>query len=562
MERISPTEMMRRFLTIAFFLIAILAVFPLYTRLKVVAAPIPPGVHLGGLDLSDLKDKEDIRAHLEGVYSQPIALDFAGKRLALRPQDVDFHLDVDQMVAEASRYLEGPQFIDIAVRYALGFDQQRRDVPARFMLDNEKLRAWLEQAAAENNTLPKSARAIAPPEPENEETRVGATAVMSDETLLDGSTIPMTDTIQTRTPVTQTAILDWEWLPGSSGYTLDVETSIPLVVAALSSSDRRNAKLATIETPPPPPSMDDLARVLDNQTMNFPGFAAIYVHDLVSDEEAIVDGEVAFSGMSTMKIGIAAAVMRKLANGIQADDPLSYEVGQWLDYALGESNNYAANLLLRWLGDGNVNAGVAAFTDFMTSLGFTSTYMQSGYDFETALPERPTPGNQQEEWDTDPDSNIQSTPIEMGRILSAIYECTQGNGVLVETYPDEITPDECWQILFYMTHDQFQEMVWGGLPDLTERWIVHKHGFAFESHSDVALIWGPKGPYVVSIFLFRRGWMDWETSNGTMKKLSRIIWNFFEFQNELESKPFPPAPELRPPPGYVPINHIVPALDE
>ena len=206
-----------------------------------------------------------------------------------------------------------------------------------------------------------------------------------------------------------------------------------------------------------------------------------------------------------------------------------------------------------------LTTGTRRFSEFMASLGFTSTYMQSGYDFETQLPELPTAGNQQSEWDTDPDTNIQSTAAEMGRILSAIYECTQGKGVLLATYPAEITPDECWQILFYMTHDQFQELVWGGLPDLPQRWIVHKHGFAFESHSDVALVWGPTGPYVVSIFLYRKGWMDWETSNGAMQQASRIIWNFFEFQNRLAKGAVPQPPELKPPAGYVQINQIVPA---
>jgi beta-lactamase class A len=278
--------------------------------------------------------------------------------------------------------------------------------------------------------------------------------------------------------------------------------------------------------------------------------------DATPEAEASVDSDVAFSGMSTLKIGIAAAVMRKLANGVAADDAGSQEIGLLLDYALGESNNYAANQLLAYLGDGDINTGTRAFTEFMRSLGFTSTYMQSGYDSQVQLAQIPTPGNQQTEWETDPDTNLQSTPREMGRILSAIYACTQGTGPLLEIYPGEITPDECWQILFYMTHDQFREMVWGGLPDKDNQWIVHKHGFAYESHSDVALVWGPAGPYVMSIFLFREGWMDWATSNSTMQKVSRIAWEFFEFKRaqELAKNPEasapPPAPELAPPPGY------------
>jgi hypothetical protein len=185
--------------------------------------------------------------------------------------------------------------------------------------------------------------------------------------------------------------------------------------------------------------------------------------------------------------------------------------------------------------------------------------MQSGYDARTQLPQIPTPGNQREDWNTNPDSNLQTTTAEMGRMLAAIYRCSQGEGPLIELFDGAITPDECGYILFYMSHDQFQEMLWAGLPRPNETWIVHKHGFAFESHSDVALVWGPTGPYVISLFLYRPGWMDWGTSNSTMKDVSRITWDFFAFQAEQTEREAPPPLELTPPPGYVPVNDYVPA---
>jgi beta-lactamase class A len=553
---------MRRFLTLATVLVALLAIFPLYSRLKVVAAPIPPGVYLGGILLSDMKDREQIRSHLQAAYQGPIAVQFADKRLALKPDDVNFYLDVDAMLAEAARYLDGPAFLDIAWRYALGFGQQRRDVPTRFMVDNDKVRAWLQSVAAEYNTDPQPPRAVAQPQSDV----VTVTAIVAEtattETLdepVDEATAAILESAREEATA-EPPLLEWEWIEGSPGHTLDIEASIPRITAALADTENRVAELALVETPPPTPSMADLARILDNMTVQFPGFASIYVHDLTHGDEAAVDADVAFSGMSTLKIGIAAAIMRKLNGGVKANDPDSQEVGQWLDYALGESNNLAANLLLKWLGDGSVQQGTQVFTDFMQSLGFDSTYMQSGYDFETQLAEQPTPGNQQAEWDTDPDSNLQSTPREMGRILSAIYECTQGKGLLVETYPDEISADECSQILYYMTHDEFREMLWAGLPDPDQRWIVHKHGFAFESHSDVGLIWGPSGPYVMSVFLYRSGWMDWATSNSTLKNLSRATWKFFEFQRAEEGNREPPvAPVLQPPPGFVPVTDVAPS---
>lgn len=528
--------MMSRFLQFVVLLVLILSLFPLYTHFKVQAAPVPPGVYLGGLELSAVKDKEEIRRHVEQIYIQPVDVRFGDDRLALLPEMVDFTVDVDQMVSEASQYLEGTEFLDIAVREALGFDQQRRDIPVRFIVNHEKLRAWLTQVAEELNHEPSPARLLTP-------SPRWTNGSMSGTDLPPG--------------YVGVSSRDWTWIGGEPGQTLDLEASIPLIVKALTSPDERVVRLALNETPPPLPTMQDLSREINAYLLNFPGFGAAYIEDLTTGEEAWVDADVSFSGMSTLKIGIAAAVMHKLANGVAADDEEADLVGQWIDYALGESNNHAANQLLSYLGDGSVEVGTARFTAFMRELGMQSTYMQSGYDAQVQLAQIATPGNQRTDWKTNPDSNLQTTTAEMGRTLAAIYECTQGRGLLIETFGDRLTPDECMSILFYMSHDEFQELVWAGLPRPENAWIVHKHGFAYESHSDVALVWGPTGPYVISIFLFREGWMDWFNSNTAMKTISRITWNYFDFQRQQMGITTPEAFILEPPPGYTKLHDYI-----
>ena len=47
--------------------------------------------------------------------------------------------------------------------------------------------------------------------------------------------------------------------------------------------------------------------------------------------------------------------------------------------------------------------------------------------------------------------------------------------------------------------------------------------------------------------------MDWDTSNETLKALSRITWNFFEFMKEHEGLERVEPVVLTPPPGYVPV---------
>ena len=57
---------------------------------------------------------------------------------------------------------ERPEFLDIALRQALGFDQQQRDIPVRYMLDTDRLRSWLEAVALEYDRGPQPARVVAP----------------------------------------------------------------------------------------------------------------------------------------------------------------------------------------------------------------------------------------------------------------------------------------------------------------------------------------------------------------------------------------------------------------
>ncbi len=520
---------MQRLITFIIFLVAILALFPLYAHFKTTAAPIPPGVYLGGLELSDLKNIPEIEQHLEGVYAAPIEVDFAAEQLALLPQEVDFHLNVEEMVAEAGKYLQGPPFIDIAVREALGFTQKRRDVAVRFTLNTAKLRAWLVNAAAEHNREPIGAHALPP--------------------------LERRDTISPTLAISQTSQVEfakqaWRWEPGIPGYTLDVEKSIPQVIAALARDQQRVAPLALTEIPPAQPNMVDLTQVLSHTLATFPGFAAIYVHDLQNGMEANVDADVAFSGMSTVKLALVTALLEQGNNASAAS-------GQAIDLALYEVDNQRANQLLGQLGNGDLTIGAGKFTDFMHSLGFVNTYMQTGFDGPTLSP-LATPANQRTDWNTKPNPNLQTTAADMGRILSALVECTQGKGLLLQHDPKRFTPQHCLSILFYMSHDQLQDLIWAGLPQPQQTWIVHKHARTAETHGDVALIWGPTGPYVLSIFLYQANWLDLQLSNATMQAISRLTWDFFELQKTQGSKPVPPPPRLVPPPGYTPIDKYMP----
>jgi hypothetical protein len=225
--------------------IAVLAIFPLYTRFKAMAAPIPPGVQLAGVDLSHLKDPEEIRSQLAPPLTEPLGVRFRDRILILRPEEVDFRADVEATIAAATRYLNGPEFVDIALREAIGLPQQERNVPLYFTVDEAKVRAWLEEQARQVDYAPIPARAraidLAPDAPETAD----ATATAESSAAADSTTLDVITEDRTGPDV------DWAWMAGEPGFRIDVEGSIPRVVAGLASTRERMVDLSLIVTPPP-----------------------------------------------------------------------------------------------------------------------------------------------------------------------------------------------------------------------------------------------------------------------------------------------------------------------
>jgi hypothetical protein len=350
-----------------------------------------------------------------------------------------------------------------------------------------------------------------------------------------------------------------DWLPGTPGQELDVEASIPLVLAALASTDQRMADLALTPVAPPPPVMADLQAQLPRVLDTFPVFTAISVHDLTTGEVAQADGDAAFSAMTTLKPALALALLEELPNGIAAGDAQAQQVGEWIDRAIGQGDDTAANAALAWYGGGDEAAGARRLTAFLQRLGLPNTFIQSGIGATIAGPPLVTPSNQRERPNTRPDANAQTTPDDMARLLGAIYDCTLDQGILRATFSTTISPQECADVLFYMTHNELRDSLWRGLRDYEEQWIVHQHGLSFQQHGNAALVWGPAGPYAISIFIYNPGLTDSSTSNAAILDLSRMVWDFFAFRRAAGGADPGAPPVLAPPAGYTAIDQYAPS---
>jgi beta-lactamase class A len=470
---------MRRLLTALLILILILILVALLARpwwlFQQVQGAVPAGVQLaGGMDLSGA-DAAGVTDALERAFEEPIAVYYAGQRLVLRPQAVGFRVDANSMLAEALRRksfsLDLRTFLGELVRHP----PAPINVPLRYTLDAIALDNWLADVADHYDRSP------IPPQP-----------VVEKLTLA----------------------------PGQPGLKLDLPASRERVLGALIDPKVRGVELVVHQTPAPPIDMKALEALLKARMDEFPGIGGVFVHQTATGAEAAVNGDVAYAGMSTIKIAIVEEVLRKLKA------PPDVETTGIITRTTALSDNHAANQLLGIIGDGDQNAGVRALNQSLHTLGLQNTFMATPYDQHRASPPHiVTPANSRKDLNTLADAYVQTTPRDLGLMLEMIVECSQGGGTLLAAYGDQLTDVKCRQALDFLGMDEMNELAVSGVPEGTR--FVHKHGYAADTHGDVAAIWGPAGPYIISVFIYQPPWLEWSLSKSTMKDLSTAVWNYF-----------------------------------
>jgi beta-lactamase class A len=144
-----------------------------------------------------------------------------------------------------------------------------------------------------------------------------------------------------------------------------------------------------------------------------------------------------------------------------------------------------------------------------------------------------TPANTRLDIDTQADQYNQTTPTEIGLLLTDIYQCAQNDGgSLIAVFPGEITPGECRSMITYLTQNRWGVLIEAGLPDGTQ--IGHKHGWAIDpldglmhTVGDAGLVYTPGGNYVLTIFIHNTDQIVWDSANQLYADLSRAVYNYY-----------------------------------
>lgn len=467
-----------RKLTLTVLIVAIIAAVLLaapYIRYRRAAGVVPGWVRLDGLAVNGATEAEVVAALNRGL-TEPLEVYYGQQRILLRPETVGFRADAAALIAEAQTYDTPGRLLRYLVEDSLARDPHTVDIPLRYTVDDAALDGWLADIAARYDRAP-------------------------------GAPQPLVETLTLT--------------PGTPGSALDAPASRALLLAALARPTERVVRLAVAETPAPPLDIAALGALLQARLEQFPGIASAWLHFLPTGEEIAINADVAYAGTSTLKIPILTQLYRKL------DGPPNPDTVKIISETMQLSGNFTANLMLGIIGDGDWNAGVRAMNQSFKTLGMKNTFMAAPYDRK--LPTDPhivTEANSRTDLNTKPDPYMQTTPRDIGSALQMLVACSEGGGALIAAYDDQITPAECQQALDFMALNEMEEMLVGGLPEGAK--AVHKHGYVPDTHGDVAAIWGPAGPYVLTVFLYRPTWLEWHISNPTMQDIARATWDFFE----------------------------------
>ncbi len=435
---------------------------------------LPPNVSVAGMDASRMT-VEQVLAALDGAYAQPLQLMYQDQPVMLAPEAVAFQFDREETRRALEAVRESRNTFSGFLTYLLRRSPQPVEVVPAVRYSPERLDAFLARVAQQYDRPPQ--------EP-----------------------VPLPEALTFRA--------------GRAGYELDRGASRRQVEAALKSAVNRQVDLVVRTSEAPPLQMRHLEEMLKALLAGFDGIPSIFVKDLQTGEELAINLDVAYAGMSVLKIAVMMETYRAL------DEPPTPEQTKLLTETMTLSGNLTANLLLRdVIGGGDVYQGVENLTASMRHLGLINTFMAAPYDETAPPPAIVTPANSRTDLNTNPDPYMQTTAREIGLMLEMIYQCSQGGGALMVAYPGAFTPEECQQMLEIMAQDKTESMIEAGLPPGTK--FARKHGWIGDTHADAAIVFSPGGDFILVVYLYRPQWLEWEVSNPLVQRIATATYNYF-----------------------------------
>lgn len=454
----------------------------LYTNWKSSQTMLPPGLTINGLPMGGMT-REQALDTIDQAYTRTITVYYGSKLTPLLlPEMVELSVDLEKTTKNLDDVLVSQNNLQGLITYlgdlVLRREPEAKDVTAVVNYSRERVDAFLARTAQKYDHPPQK-------------------PVLLSEA--------------------------GTFRPAQDGTTLDVETSLPLLIKAILAAapqDREVHLIVDIE-PAPEASTDILRESLNAALSDFTGVAGIFAKELRRGQEFCYNCDVAFSGIGVLKIPIAVgtyAILDAAPDAVTTDN---------LNTLFAESDNATANLLLTHIGGGDAYSGALRVTDMLWSLGLRNTFIVTPYDVAaTDIPPDITDlMAPRTDINTNPDPALQTTPIEMGLLIEGLYYGAQDGGFLRAVYPQEITSGECQDILTKLTQHSATLLLAAGMPAGTR--VAHKHSWSGATHANVALVYGSQTDFVLAVYLYQPTWLVWDESAPTFATIGQLVYRFY-----------------------------------
>ena len=236
----------------------------------------------------------------------------------------------------------------------------------------------------------------------------------------------------------------------------------------------------------------ELARKLDALVDDFPGISGVYVEHLATGAGAAWNARARFPAASTVKLAIAIEVLRTL----DARPPPGSDLDAYLRLMLIESDNEAANELLRWLG-GSAEGGAAEVNEMLAAVGLGDTELYGGFLVGGGRPPIPLTVESQPSFE-----GKFTTAWDLARLHRGLHLAAAGRGPLLGKLAGFTAPDArflLWILVRSADHGKLDRYAPAGVV------VPHKAGWISEARHDSGLVYGPGGVFVASVMTYTGG---------------------------------------------------------
>jgi len=442
------------------------------------------GIPVGGLTIDAAMNK------VEQAYSAPVELNYRGQTIQVSPETLGFRVNTTAMADLSTRGAQSGAWARLWGKASTG---SSADLQAS--INSDTLWTFLKNEIAARYDFPPQ-----PPEP------------------IPGTT---------------------NFSAGLSGWELDVDASANLIAEALVEISNRKVDLVVNEVESAASNIAQLEIFLKQTIANsgFKGIAEVFIEDPNTGElvhfavfnHQEIAGEIAFSAASTIKIPIMVSVLRRSA------EPTPDPVKGLLERMIELSENPPADSVMQNV-LGPLDAPLLVTSDMQESLGLRNTFL-AGYFYLGAslLSVYDTPANTRTDIDLDPDIYNQTTAVDMGRLLTGIYNCSKGRESILSTaFPGEISQSECQYMLDILAMNEIGVLSEAGVADGTR--VSHKHGWTEEADgflhtvSDVGVAFTPGGDFVFSVYLYDYTQLLFDPADALIAQILQVVYNAYNPQ--------------------------------